>query len=181
MLEDRGHRPPFELVLLEANFVGFGGSGRNAGMVLHEAHFDRAKKLGSEAVRFTYDQTVGAVKRLMVSHNISCVPVANANDEAIGMVTSTDLIDHQSETTAITEIMSTKVYTVPLYSDPSLAARIMRNHHIHHVVVTHEKRIVGIISSFDLLRLVEDHRFVAKNAPTVPKKAGGKRMREEQR
>jgi signal-transduction protein with cAMP-binding, CBS, and nucleotidyltransferase domain len=55
----------------------------------------------------------------------------------------------------------------------------MRNHHIHHVIVTHEQRIVGIISSFDLLKLVEDHRFVMKNAPTLSKKAGGRRKKEE--
>jgi glycine/D-amino acid oxidase-like deaminating enzyme len=53
--------PDIELVLLEANSVGFGGSGRNAGMVLHEAHFERVRELGSKAVRFTYDQTVAVV------------------------------------------------------------------------------------------------------------------------
>ena len=41
----------------------------------------------------------------------------------------------------------------------------MRNHRIHHVVVTHEKKVVGILSAFDLLKLVEDHRFVMKSAP----------------
>ncbi len=65
--------------------------------------------------------------------------------------------------------MTQKVYTVPQYADPSLAARIMRKHKIHHVVVTHEKKVVGIISSFDLLKLVEEHRFVMKNAPDTPK------------
>ena len=75
--------------------------------------------------------------------------------------------------------MNANVYTVPQYADASLAARIMRNHGIHHVVVTHEKKVVGIISSFDLLRLVEEHRFVMKNAPDVSKK-GGKRKQSEQ-
>ncbi len=54
-------QPDIELVLLEADYVGYGGSGRNAGMVLHEAHFGRAKKLGSKAIRFTYDRAVAAV------------------------------------------------------------------------------------------------------------------------
>lgn len=62
--------------------------------------------------------------------------------------------------------MSDKVYTIPQYNDVHQAARLMRNHHIHHVVVTHEKVVVGIISSFDLLELVEDHRFVMKPGPT---------------
>ncbi len=38
----------------------------------------------------------------------------------------------------------------------------MRKHKIHHVVVTHEQEVVGIISSFDLLELVENRRFEAK-------------------
>ena len=54
---------------------------------------------------------------------------------------------------------------------PHIAARIMRNHHIHHVVVTEKKKAVGIVSAYDLLRLVEDHRFTAKAAPTAGKKS----------
>ncbi|MDH3537191.1 MAG: hypothetical protein OER87_15720 [Gammaproteobacteria bacterium] len=51
----------------------------------------------------------------------------------------------------------------------------MRNHHIHRVVVTHEQKIVGMQSAFDLRKLVEDHGYVAKNAPTPSKRRGGKR------
>jgi len=57
----------------------------------------------------------------------------------------------------------------------SIAARVMRNHGIHRVVVTHEKKVVGMLSAFDLLKLVEDHRYVAKNAPTRSKRKGSKR------
>ena len=59
---------------------------------------------------------------------------------------------------------------MPAYNDVSAAARVMRKHRIHHVVVTHEKSVVGIISSLDLLKLVEGHRFTAKKAP-APRKA----------
>jgi signal-transduction protein with cAMP-binding, CBS, and nucleotidyltransferase domain len=51
----------------------------------------------------------------------------------------------------------------------------MRNHKIHHVIVTHEHHVVGVISAFDLLKLVEDHRFVAKNPPTASERKGSKR------
>ena len=71
--------------------------------------------------------------------------------------------------------MTEKVYTVPQYDDVSTAARVMRNHRIHRVVVTHEKKVVGILSAFDLLKLVEEHRYVAKNAPTKSKRRGSKR------
>ena len=35
--------------------------------------------------------------------------------------------------------------------------------------MTHEKRVVGMISSFDLLKLVEGQRFATKGAPTDKK------------
>ncbi len=65
--------------------------------------------------------------------------------------------------------MTKNVLTIPKYSSIHIAARIMRNHNIHHLVVTHEKKIVGVLSSFDLLALLEKHRFVSKNAPTASK------------
>ena len=51
----------------------------------------------------------------------------------------------------------------------------MRNHKIHRVVVTHEQKVVGILSAFDLLKLVENHRFTAKGAPTKSSRKGSKR------
>jgi glycine/D-amino acid oxidase-like deaminating enzyme len=52
-------RPELELALLESSYVGFGSSGRNAGMVLHDSHVERVPSDGERAVRFTYDETVG--------------------------------------------------------------------------------------------------------------------------
>ena len=42
----------------------------------------------------------------------------------------------------------------------------MRNHHLHHIVVVDHHRVVGIVSAYDLLVLVEDHRYTEKQAPT---------------
>jgi signal-transduction protein with cAMP-binding, CBS, and nucleotidyltransferase domain len=73
--------------------------------------------------------------------------------------------------------MTKPVHTIPQYDDVSTAARIMRNHRIHRVVVTHEQKVVGILSSFDLLKLVEGHRFVTKNAPTSSSRKGSTRKK----
>jgi len=54
-------RPDIEIALLESSYVGFGASGRNAGMVLQDPHIDRIARHGERAVRFTYDETVGVV------------------------------------------------------------------------------------------------------------------------
>lgn len=127
----------------------------------------------------TPHQTYGHVKRVLNEHSVSCMPVVNGEQEPVGIVSTTDFLEERSDETPVGQFMTTKIFTVPRYADPSLAARIMRNHHIHHVVVTDEKKVVGIVSSFDLLRLVEDHRFTMKNPPDVSKSKRGKRTKEE--
>ena len=117
---------------------------------------------------------VTANRRLLQRNGIGSVPVVDAEGHPVGIISASDLIPELNGNSPIRSIMTDKVYTVPEYDDVSVAARIMRNHGIHHVVVTHEQKIVGIISSFDLLKLVEDHRFVAKNAPTPSRRKRAK-------
>jgi CBS domain-containing protein len=126
----------------------------------------------------TPHQTVAHVRDVMQSHSVNCMPVVDSDGAPVGIVTSTDVLHAAKDGTPISHIMTEKIYSVPQYSDVSLAARIMVNHRIHHVLVTHEGHLVGIISSFDLLRLVEDHRFVMKNAPDVSAR-GGQRKKSE--
>lgn len=123
----------------------------------------------------TPHQTASHVRKLMAEHQISALPVVNPDNEPIGMVTAADLLDDHADGAPISGFMSEPVFTVPRYDGPHIAARVMRNHHIHHVVVTEGKQVVGMVSAFDLLRLVEDHRFTAKPGPTPSKKKKKKR------
>jgi signal-transduction protein with cAMP-binding, CBS, and nucleotidyltransferase domain len=123
----------------------------------------------------TPHQTVGHVRGVMREHGVSALPVVDPDNEPVGIVTVTDLLEDRPEGAPISTFMTEKVYTVPQYDQPHVAARVMRNHRIHHVVVTHEQKVVGILSTFDLLRLVEDHRFTMKQPPTASKK-GAKRQ-----
>ena len=129
-----------------------------------------AELMAERVITVTPHQTFEHVRKLMQEHQVSCVPVLGPDNNPVGIVTTTDLLGDHARGTPVSRFMSSKVYTVPLYGKPSLAARIMRNHHLHHVVVTHEQQVAGILSSFDLLRLVEDHRFVMKPAATSSKK-----------
>lgn len=119
-------------------------------------------------------QSVEHVRNMLERNSISSVPVVDSDGHPIGVVSSTDLVQELKPAAPISQIMTEKVYTVPQYDDTSIAARVMRNHKIHHVVVTHEQKVVGILSAFDLLKLVESHRYVAKNAPTPSKRKGAK-------
>lgn len=119
-------------------------------------------------------QSVEHVRNMLENNSISAVPVVNSDGHPVGIVSSTDLAHELKPNTPISHVMTEKVYTVPQYDDTSIAARIMRNHNIHRVVVTHEHTVVGMLSAFDLLKLVESHRYVAKNAPTPSKRKGSK-------
>ena len=114
--------------------------------------------------------TVEHVRGLLQRNRIHAVPVVGPDGEALGIVTTADLAGDLKNATPVSHVMTEGVRAVPAYNDVSVAARIMRKRKIHHIVVTHEKRVVGMISSFDLLQLVEGHRFVAKAAPPTAKR-----------
>jgi len=114
--------------------------------------------------------SVDHLRAMMDNNHISAVPIVGPEGEPLGIVTSTDLAQDLKGGAPISSVMTKSVHQVPQYNDASVAARIMRKHKIHHLIVTHEKSVVGIISSFDLLKLVEEHRFVMKNPPTAAKR-----------
>ncbi len=139
-----------------------------------------ADVMTEQVMLVTRHQSIGHVRELLGKHGVHSLPVVNAENEPIGIVTSMDLVGQTNDEAPVGQLMTRDVYTIPKYADVHLAARMMRNHRIHHLVVTHEGGIVGLVSSFDLLRLIENKRFVVKNLPSRPQKGGGKRRREEE-
>lgn len=120
-------------------------------------------------------KSIGHVKDIMRKNGISSVPIVNSDNEPVGIVTSNDFREDLNDGSPVSQILPEHVYSVPAYNDVSVAAKIMRKHRIHHVVVTHEKEIVGIISAFDLLELLDENKYVMKNPPTPGKNS--KRIR----
>jgi len=110
--------------------------------------------------------TIDRVRRSLQRNKVGAIPVVDSDGRPIGIVSSTDLVPTLKAESPVSSIMTENVYTVPRYDDVSVAARIMRNHKIHRLVVTHEQKVVGVISAFDLLKLVEGHRWVAKSPPS---------------
>jgi CBS domain-containing protein len=132
--------------------------------------------LMTEAVVTTEPHSsIERVRRLLQRNKVSAIPVVDSEGQPVGIVSATDLVASLKPESPVSAIMTEKVYTVPQYDDVSIAARIMRNHKIHRVVVTHEQKVVGVISAFDLLELVESHRWVAKNPPSESQRKGSKR------
>jgi CBS domain-containing protein len=112
------------------------------------------------------DATIDRVRRILQRNKVGALPVVGPDGQPVGIVSATDLVTSLEGDSRVSAIMTEKVYTVPKYDDVSVAARIMRNHKIHRLVVTHEQRVVGMITTFDLLELVQGHRWVPKNPPS---------------
>jgi CBS domain-containing protein len=112
------------------------------------------------------DATIDRVRRILQRNKVGALPVVDPDGQPVGIVSATDLVPSLEGDSRVSAIMTEKVYTVPKYDDVSVAARIMRNHKIHRLVVTHEQRVVGMITTFDLLELVQGHRWVPKNPPS---------------
>jgi len=112
------------------------------------------------------DATIDRVRRILQRNKVGALPVVGRDGQPVGIVSATDLVASLEGDSRVSAIMTEKVYTVPKYDDVSVAARIMRNHKIHRLVVTDEQKVVGVITTFDLLELVQDHRWVPKNPPS---------------
>lgn len=123
----------------------------------------------------TKHQSAEHVAGLMREHRVSALPVVGPDREPLGIITASDLLDHRIDATPVAAFMSKPAITVPVGEGPHIAARIMRNHHLHHVIVVEHHAVVGIVSAFDLLELVEEHRYVAKAAPTPARRAPQRR------
>ena len=127
----------------------------------------KVKDLTRDHVVFaTPNQTVGHVVTVLDKNNLSLLPVIDSDEYVVGVVSVKELLKIEDLSMKIRKVMIKKVFTIPQYESVTTAARMMRNQKIHHLVVTHEKKLIGLVSSFDVLKLVEGHRFTMKNRPT---------------
>ena len=66
------------------------------------------------------------------------------------------LLPFDRSSTPVSELMSPEVYSVTRETGVAVAANIMRERRIHRLLVTDRGRLVGIVTSLDLLRIVEE-------------------------
>lgn len=137
----------------------------------------KVHELMTEAVVTTEPHvSIDRVRGILEKNKIGAIPVVDTEGRPVGIVSATDLVTNPKSNSPVSSLMTEKVYSVPKYDDVSIAARVMRNHKIHRLVVTDEQKVVGMISAFDLLQLVEGHRWVAKNAPSESRRKKSKRV-----
>jgi len=97
-------------------------------------------------------QPIAAVRDLMVEESLHAVPIVDEYGELCGIVSSSDLLEGWSPTESVEHAMNRDVRTIAPDIDVAAAAHEMLSHGLHHLVVSTGGEMVGMLSSWDLLR-----------------------------
>ena len=110
------------------------------------------------------ESSVREVRALMKSKDIHAIPIISyakqlpeAEVTIRGIITSSDLSINIDPDVKVQEVMTDKVHVVHKDSSAQSAAKLMLRHHVHHIVVMEDGKIIGMISSLDFVKLVAEH------------------------
>jgi len=132
------------------------------------------------------DTTLDEIARLMLTHNIGCLPVIDERGQLCGIVTESDFsakehgipfstlrlpqvlskwmpkegieqIYEAAKKMTVKEIMTADVITLTEDDPVEQALTLMLRHDIHRLPVVRERQPVGILARHDLLKLMGRH------------------------
>ncbi len=109
--------------------------------------------------------SVTDLEEFLTIEEISGVPVTGPGGQIMGIVSKTDIVRTLSETAhqrsellqpdlTAGDIMTKGTITVRPDEDVREVARCMIDGHLHRVIVTSSEDVLGIITTFDLLKLI---------------------------
>ena len=102
------------------------------------------------------DDPIDAIGEEMVARHLTWAPVLDSSAALLGVVSAWDLLRMQAEDkpgqTPAWQACTFKPLTVLPDTPATEAARLMREAHVHHLlVVSPEGKLLGVLSSLDLL------------------------------
>ena len=102
------------------------------------------------------ETTFETLIELMDQQNISAILIANETekDTIIGIVTESDLRNVNDNCLNANGLMSTQLYYINIDDSIPNAAKTMLNNEVKHLLVKDNDKVVGILSSTDLLRWI---------------------------
>lgn len=118
-----------------------------------------------QVISVTPETPVLEVIRLMAEHGIGSVLVMR-DDQLLGIATERDyarkviLKGRSSQSTPVSEIMSSPVVTIPPDKPIQSCMRMVTQRRIRHLPVVEDGVVIGLVSIGDLLKtLIEDQQY----------------------
>lgn len=96
---------------------------------------------------------VSNLKNMLTRKGISAVPVIDNDGSISGIVSSRDIVACHDETLLVKDVMSDHVHIVLRNNQVKDAAKVMVKHGVHHLVVMDDGKVIGMISSMDIIKV----------------------------
>lgn len=103
-------------------------------------------------VSVSTEDSVAQVRETLAHAQVGVAPVLDESGGLTGIVSVADVVN--AFDCQVTRVMSTEPFTLVADSKVLDAAKEMLDRDIHHIVVMEKGNIAGIVSSFDLLRVL---------------------------
>jgi CBS domain-containing protein len=131
----------------------------------HARHFMTPK-----VVVTSPETTLAEAARELARSEISGLPVVDAGGQVMGIVTESDLLTALlgavALDTPVRALMTRPVVTVDEFTPADGVVRLLRERNFHHLPVTRQGVVVGLITPQDIIRY-----FVAHELPLPPEVA----------
>jgi predicted transcriptional regulator len=95
-------------------------------------------------------------KELLNRKTINAIPVLDEEGTIEGIISSSDIAKSHDETLKVEDLMTSQVHIVLKNNRVKDAAQIMAKHQVHHLVVMEEGKVIGMVSSLDLLKALAE-------------------------
>ncbi len=99
---------------------------------------------------------VSNLKDRFTRKGISAVPVVDTDGSISGIVSSNDIVACHDEALHVEDVMSDHVHIVLRNNKVKDAAKVMVKHGVHHLVVMEEGKVIGMISSMDIIKVYSE-------------------------
>jgi len=124
----------------------------------------------TKVVVTTPQTTLAEAARELARLEVSGLPVVDADGQVLGIVTESDLLHALLEETPVEApvrvAMKTPVVTVDEFTPADTVIRLLRTYRVHHLPVTRQGVVVGLITPQELIRY-----FVENELPLPPEVA----------
>lgn len=111
------------------------------------------ERLMSKRVRTArVNDVVGPLRDTMLRERVHAIPVLDDDNNVAGIITSLDLVEEWSPMMGVQTVMTRDVQMIGPKAPVAEAAAVMVDHGIHHLVVVDRGAVVGVLSSFDVLK-----------------------------
>jgi CBS domain-containing protein len=133
--------------------------------------------MSENVVAIEENETIQTLVNILAKNDISAVPVVDRNGYISGVVSISDVVKNTSSLEfyrasflnplilkidqsksifklPVSSIMTNKLFSLPPNATVSEMAKIMYENKIHRLLVIENKKLIGIVSTFDLLKLI---------------------------